>query len=270
MTTTENGKTKKPVPGCVSLGIILRDEMSQLFDVLSLDRTNRLSDFEFTVRCQDGRRCWQIANDTIIFNFLGDEARFEGIYNVGTEFMSNCYLLAVNSTSTEFTIDGNRVTASSPIESISMTATGLVSTEFRSINQPKTVEAQISKECLQFLARFCLSFPDKLFDIDETSDKFPTTTLTIGDNTVRSISKFNHCGYKSMTSTVPAITLGHGSITVSSSLLGKSLSAIGSSRKNSCITISCDLVDGEFLEFKGDSEYVALRRSRVLANTKLE
>ena len=270
MTMAPNREMKKPAQGFVSLGLVPRDEIQYIHNALLLDRRNQLADFEFTVRCQGGRRCWQIANDNIIFNFLGGKARFEGIYNLGTEFMSNCCGVHINSTFIEITIDDNIATASSPVGTISMTATGLVNIEFRSINQPKTVEAQISRECLRFLAHSCPSFPDKHFDIDESGEKFPTTTVAIGDNKVKYVSKFNRYGYKNLAITAPAITSGHGSITVSSLLLGQSLSAFDSYCRGTNVTISCDPVDGEFLEFTRNSDYVALRRSRFFVNTKLE
>ena len=158
MTMAPNREMKKPAQGFVSLGLVPRDEIQYIHNALLLDRRNQLADFEFTVRCQGGRRSWQIANDSIIFNFLGGKARFEGIYNVGTEFMSNCCGVHVNSNFFEITIDGNIATVSSPIGTISMTATGLVNIEFRSINQPKLSRHKFQRNVYNFLAVFVLDF----------------------------------------------------------------------------------------------------------------
>ncbi len=257
------------VQGLVSLGSIPREEIWKVRTALRFYRQDNFGGTEFSVRCRGNRRCWQIANDDIIVNINGGFARFTGTYELSADLIHGCTALSPRTTNLEITINGGSATATNPTGALTM-AGGGVNTEFRVITQLRPVEARISQECLDNLAGTSPALPYEPYDLDETRDKFPNTTISIGENALEFTGKYNRFGYNSVTTTVPAITWGHGMISCLSERLNDALDIFSRNRQERDITITYDPVGGDFVELYTETEYVALRRLPTAADTKLE
>lgn len=259
-----------PTQGLVSLGLVSLNEFHAIWSALWERRQGLTTGIDPLVKCEGGRRRWQLANDDLIINIEGGSAQFEGTYALSAEFMLNCYSLARLDGEIEITIDGKSVIAISPIGTITMTGRQ-VNSEFRSINQLRPVEARVTAVSLLRNVHMCTNFPTDTIDVDlRHVHRLPATTITIGDNTVACSSERNAYGLENVLTTTPAVTSGRGVISVSSMLLCQKIETIGLSRNNPEITITFDPLGGDFIEFSTNSIYIALRRTLVGADAAIE
>jgi len=256
-------------PGGVSIGLILEDELREVQRALTYYTRVKLGGYEFSVRCRAGRRRWQIANDNIVVNIDGGFARFAGTYDVNSALISSCASVGSRPFLSEIMIDGRNVTATYPTGTITMSG-GMVDTQFRVIEQSRVVEAKISQGSLHSLAQTCPEIPYESYEKDESGDKFPITTISISDNAVSLSGNCNRYGYNKVTSTVSAITFGHGDITSLSDLLSTTLSVFCFDPKKQGVTIAYDPDGGDFIEFSAETVNIAFRCTRVESNTKLD
>lgn len=256
-------------PGSISIGLIPRDELWEVQRALLFYRRDKLGGYEFSVRCRGSRRRWQIANDNIVVNIDGGFARFAGAYDINADLVSSCASMSARPSLTEITIDGRSVIATTPAGTTTMSG-GMVNTEFRVIQVSRAVEAQISQGCLDILAETCPAIPDLPDDIDEVRDKFPIASISIGDNALSFSGKSNRFGYNSVTTTVSAITSGHGDISCLAKYLSHTLDVFWFDRKEPGVTIAFDPAGGEFIEFSTKAVNIVFRSTRVESGAKLK
>lgn len=248
----------------VSIGLIPKDELSEVQHALLFYRRDPLGGYEFSVRCLGNRRRWQISNENIVINIEGGFARFAGIFDVGADLISSC-----SYSDATITIDGQNVTARTPKGTITMDG-GLMNTEFRVIEPALRVEALLTQECLDYLNLTGPEIPYEPYDIDKTRDKYPTTAITVGDNMITCAGKYNRFGYKRIVTSVPAITVGQGSFICSTKLFSQALEVFFCNRNQKDITIAFDPEEGNFIEVSTAVKSVAVRRSSDAADSKLK
>ena len=250
----------------VSLGSISYDETWHISLILNRVGDYFKSGFDLLLRSESCRRSWQGANDDIVINLTGESATFEGTYLLGTEFLHNLISLAESDWEpsrkndprrTAITFDGIDVTASSPKGTVSMSASS-VNTEFRVIQQRRSVQARISLENLLWAVGTCINKYLDYSKFPSMRDMDTTISVDINNDKFACSSTINSYGRHKVTTTSPAVTSGNGVFCIPALLLYQLISAIWP-RDKSEITISFDPLGGDFIEFSTGKMYIAIR-----------
>ena len=104
----------------IDIGCVPLDEIRLVHGATQLVNWDSDSMAGPIVRCENGRRIWEITSDDAAIVVYGDVGTFEETLMFGRQFIENCLPLARLDDNIHLTVVGRKVTANSPSGSISM------------------------------------------------------------------------------------------------------------------------------------------------------
>jgi len=218
------------------------------------------------IRCESGRRVWEVSDSEAVIHIFGGECKFEGTYLLSYQFVANCRPFSRLSESVKFSIVDQEITSTSESGSFKMRCE-LVDTEFQNIDQRKIITAQFEARRLYqivdtttYLQRDMPGLVKLAHPEMEHSPTTTTTSITVDQDSMTLHTAWTEYGLDDVTATVTAKTTGRGTISILTKSLNRMRMAIGL-MDNPEFTVSFDPFYGDFVVFSTSSLFVAIRRA---------
>jgi len=221
------------------------------------------------IRCESGRRVWQIADSGTVATVYGGECAFDATYLLSYQFIANCRPFLRSNESIMLSIRGHEITASAKSGTLTMRCDPL-ERAFEVIDHLQTVRAQIQSSHLcsivdtaTYLQR---DIPARISLEKAQLPESPTTSftsITVNHEVMTLHTSWNlDYGLDDVTATIVAKTIGTGTVNVSTHSLNQMSMVIGL-RNNPEFTVSFDPASGDFVVFSSSTLRVALRRTPI-------
>ncbi len=260
MKTTTHGDT-------ISLGEVTHEEINMVSSFFDQYWSKIDLGSGVLIRCESGRRVWQITDSGTVVTVYGGECAFDATYLLSYQFIANCRPFLRSSESIMLSITGHEITASSKSGTLTMRCNP-ADTVFKVIDQLQTVRAQIQSSHLYqivdtatYLQR---DIPARISLEKAQLPESPTTSftsITINHETMTLHTTWNpDYGLDDVTATIVAKTIGTGTVNVSTHSLNRMSMVIGLKEKPE-FTVSFDPASGDFVVFSSSTLRVALRRA---------
>ena len=250
----------------IYLGEISREEINRVSSFFDQSWAVTKLGLGVLIRCESGRRTWQIADGDAIVRVIGGECNFQGTYLLSYQFVVNCRPFYLRNERVRFSIVDQEITSTSDSGMFKMRCKH-VDTVFQSIDQRQVITAQLHAHRLYqivdtttYLQR---DMPGLVILADPEMEHSPTTTttsITVDQDSIMLHTAWTEYGLDDVTATVTAKTTGKGTISVLTRTLNRMRMAIGL-LDNPEFTVSFDPYLGDFVVFSTSSLSVAIRRT---------
>ncbi len=257
----EQHQVDKPIDiGCVPL-----DEIRLVHGATQLVNWDSDSMAGPIVRCENGRRIWELTSDDASIVVYGDVCNFEETLMFGRQFIENCLPLARLDDNIHLTVVDKKVTANSPSGSISMFCGPSIS-RFEGIDEIDSVTATMPFRHLFRALDTASDLPSNISEhVIHTNPEPPATVLKVSEGKLTCTTNWKPYGSHEVTTTTSANTLGTGSIAINSQTVNRLIHTIGL-LGNPEFTISFDQLSGNYIKFSSPKVFIALKRTLIGAN----
>ena len=246
--------------GCVSL-----DELRLVHGATQLVKWDSDSMAGPIVRCEKGRRVWEITDDEAAVIVYGENCSFEGTLQLGRQFIENCLPLGRLDDIIHLTFADRKVTATSSSGSLTMLCGPTIS-RFGGIHEIASTTATLPFRHLFRALDTASNFPSNISEqVIESNPEPPATVITVSDGTLVCTTNWKPYGSHAVTTTTSAETLGTGSIALNAQVVNRLIHTIGF-LGNPEFTVSFDQLTGEYVKISSQKMYIALKRTLVGAD----
>ena len=246
--------------GCVSL-----DELRLVHGATQLVKWDSDSMAGPIVRCEKGRRVWEITDDEAAVIVYGENCSFEGTLQLGRQFIENCLPLGRLDDTIHLTFADRKVTATSSSGSLTMLCGPTIS-RFGGIHEIASTTATLPFRHLFRALDTASNFPSNISEqVIESNPEPPATVITVSDGTLVCTTNWKPYGSHAVTTTTSAETLGTGSIALNAQVVNRLIHTIGF-LGNPEFTVSFDQLTGEYVKISSQKMYIALKRTLVGAD----
>lgn len=246
--------------GCVSL-----DEIRLVHGATQLVKWDSDSMAGPIVKCENGRRIWEVIDDDAAIVVYGDVCSFEGTFMFGRQFIENCLPLGRLDDNIHLTVVDRRVTAISPSGSLTMFCGPTIS-RFEGIHEIGSVTASMPFRHLFRALDTASDLPSNISaDVIQSNPEPPATVLKVSEGKLTCTTNWKPYGSHEVTTTTSANTLGIGSIAINTQTINRLIHTIGF-LGNPEFTIAFDQLSGAYIKFTSPKVFIALKRTLVGAD----
>ena len=246
----------------IDIGCVPLDEIRLVHGATQLVNWDSDSMAGPIVRCENGRRIWEITSDDAAIVVYGDVCTFEETLMFGRQFIENCLPLARLDDNIHLTVVDRKVTANSPSGSISMFCGPSIS-RFEGIDEIDSVTASMPFRHLFRALDTASDLPSNISErVIHTNPEAPATVLKVSEGILTCTTNWKPYGSHEVTTTTPANTLGTGSIAINSQTVNRMIHTIGL-LGNPEFTISFDQLSGDYIKFSSPKVFIALKRTLI-------
>ncbi len=165
----------------VQIGEISSDEFRLVKSAVDFVKSDASSQTGPLIKCVNGRRIWQISSDDAVVTVFGETCDFEGIYLLGSQFITNCVPLFKLDENVRLSINDREITAISPTGTLTMPCGPMVD-NFVSSTQINTVFAHLPFRHLFRAIDTASDLPDNIsFRAMQQNDDPPPTAISVGN-----------------------------------------------------------------------------------------
>ena len=256
---------QRHVDNPIDIGCVPLDEIRLVHGATQLVNWDSDSMAGPIVRCENGRRIWEITSDDAAIVVYGDVGTFEETLMFGRQFIENCLPLARLDDNIHLTVVDRKVTANSPSGSISMFCGPSIS-RFEGIDEIDSITATMPFRHLFRSLDTASDLPSNISEhVIHTNPEAPATVLKVSDGKLTCTTNWKPYGSHEVTTTTPANTLGTGSIAINTQTVNRMIHTIGL-LGNPEFTISFDQLSGDYIKFRSPKVLIALKRTLIGAD----
>ena len=249
----------------IDIGCVPADEIRLVHGATQLVNWDSDSMAGPIVRCENGRRIWEITSDDAAIVVYGDVGTFEETLMFGRQFIENCLPLARLDDNIHLTVVDRKVTANSPSGSISMFCGPTIS-RFEGIPEIDSITATMPFRHLFRALDTASDLPSNIAEhVIHTNPEAPATVLKVSEGKLTCTTNWKPYGSHEVTTTTPANTLGTGSIAINAQTVNRMIHTIGL-LGNPEFTISYDQLSGDYIKFSSPKVFIALKRRLIGAD----
>lgn len=243
----------------VQIGEISSDEFRLVKSAVDFVKFDSSSQTGPLIKCMNGRRVWQVASDDAVVTVFGETCDFEGIYLLGSQFITNCVPLFKIDENVRLSIDDRKITAISPAGTLTMPCGPMVD-NFVSTSQINTVFAHLPFKHLFRAIDTASDLPGNIsFHAMKQNDDPPPTSISVGNGQLKCRTNWKPHGSQSVETSAKASTLGEGEISACAQTLNRLINVFNTAG-NPEFTVAFNPLANDFIEFSTTNCRLAVRR----------
>ena len=243
----------------VQIGEISSDEFRLIKSAVDFVKYDSSSQTGPLIKCNNGRRVWQVSSDDAVVTVFGETCDFEGIYLLGSQFITNCVPLFKLDENVRLSINDREITAISPTGTLTMPCGPMVD-NFVSSTQINTVFAHLPFRHLFRAIDTASDLPDNIsFRAMQQNDDPPPTSIAVGNGQLKCRTNWKPFGSQNVETSATASTLGDGEISVCAQTIHRLINVFNTAG-NPEFTVAFNPLASDFIEFSTTNCRLAVRR----------
>ena len=243
----------------VQIGEISSDEFRLVKSAVDFVKYDLSSQTGPLIKCINGRRVWQVSSDDAVVTVFGETCAFDGIYLLGSQFITNCVPLFKLDENVRLSINDREITAISPTGTLTMPCGPMVD-NFVSSTQINTVFAHLPFRHLFRAIDTASDLPDNIsFRAMQQNDDPPPTSIAVGNGQLKCQTNWKPFGSQNVETSATASTLGEGEISVCAQTIHRLINVFNTAG-NPEFTVAFNPLANDFIEFSTTNCRLAVRR----------